>query len=260
MPSRERIAADRKAKWTIGAVVCAFALIIGLKIITGKSKGDCLNSASTNTVILIDRSDRLAAQTRDEIIARVRAHVLSRPVNERVTIFAVNDSAGNSLVPLVSVCRPERGAEGSQLSEDVRLLDKRFDSLFLAPIIHELDRPIAASHSSPIAQAITDISLSTYLTGTENHLLIFSDMLENTVHFSAYRCPAPNEIVPDFRAARAGALERPTFRNTSVVINIIPRADLSPSTLKCRDVLWPWFFGDMQGKTAGLDVRYLPGG
>lgn len=113
---------------------------------------------------------------------------------------------------------------------------------------------------SPIAQALTDISLTAYLRGNSNTLLIFSDMLEHTDKFSLYNCSASKEVVARYRASRQGAQERPEFKNTTVVLNLIPRLDQSKETLKCRDALWPWFFGNNAGTQAGLTFDYLPGG
>jgi hypothetical protein len=89
---------------------------------------------------------------------------------------------------------------------------------------------------------------------------VFSDMLENTKRFSMYRCSAPDAAIAEYRASRVGAKERPTFKNTQVRLNIIPRLDQSRRTLACRDKLWVWFFGDNPGTNAGLDLDHLPGG
>ncbi|MEO7666174.1 MAG: hypothetical protein ABIU97_03980, partial [Dehalococcoidia bacterium] len=210
-------------------------------------------------VVLVDRSEQLSAQTIQEIVDRTIDQIRLALPNARVTIFAVTDSSTASLLPLYDGCRPKSSAEGNPVLEDVRRLDSRF-KVVIDSISTELRRPVTGSRASPIAQAVTDLTLSSYLNGPVNQLLIFSDMLEHTSRFSMYQCPARAGVVTAFRASRMGSQERPTFHNTTVSLGIIPRNDLSANTMVCRDVLWPWFFGDMQGQTGGLEVRYLPGG
>ena len=84
-------------------------------------------------------------------------------------------------------------------------------------------------------------------------------MLENTPKFSMYGCTDAKQAVARFRESRKGAQERPQFRNTSVSLNMIPRLDVAKPTLKCRDQVWEWFFGDNEGEGARSDIDYLPG-
>ena len=90
-------------------------------------------------------------------------------------------------------------------------------------------------------------------------MLVFSDMLENTSKFSMYGCVDAKQAVTKFRESRKGAQERPHFRRTSVSLNMIPRLEVAKPTLKCRDQVWEWFFGDNEGAGARADIDYLPG-
>jgi hypothetical protein len=220
---------------------------------------NCLGKPVASTAIIIDRSETTTQQTLNEIRARAMSYVRdSVKINERVSVFSVDDLAKEALVPLVSLCRPRR--DGNRLVENVPMLEKQFRIKFEAPVDTTLTPRQGTSTESPLAQAITDISLSRYLRSDRNTLLVFSDMLENTNRFSLYRCASPTRVIDDFRRSRTGAMERPRFRNTMVRLNIIPRLDQSKTTLECRDKLWVWFFGDNPGPDAGLELDYLPGG
>jgi hypothetical protein len=179
-------------------------------------------------------------------------------VNERVSLFAISDLSKKSLRPLVSLCRPPD--DGNRAIENVQLIRKRFLQNFERPIREVLSKTPGDSKESPVAQALTDISLSQYLRGSSNTLLIFSDMLEHTSKFSLYKCTSATRTVAMYRESRSGSLERPEFINTHIELNLIPRLDQAKETLKCRDKLWPWFFGNNKGNNAALDVEYLPGG
>ena len=256
-----RESADRHAlRWLIG-VLGIVAVVVGYALYTRDPVVDCTDPTAnaSNTVLVIDRSESMSAQTIVEIEARALAHVMARPVGERVSVFAVSDSSTNALLPLFDGCRTKTGSEANPLTEDGRRLERRFRENFLGPIATELRREVVGSRTTPLAQALTDLSLGSHLRGRENHLLVFSDLLEHTAGFSLYSCRDARSVIGDFRAARRGAVERPTFSNTSVQLHIVPRGGVSDATIRCRDRLWPWFFGDSSGNSAGVSIAHLPG-
>src|SRR5690349_21180958 len=70
---------------------------------------NCIGTVTANTVILLDHSEKVAAQTLNEIVARAMAYVLEKAaLNERVSVFTITDLSKRNLEPLVSLCRPER--------------------------------------------------------------------------------------------------------------------------------------------------------
>lgn len=244
----------------IGLLVIAF---FGFKLSQEnkpKPRADnCVGIVTANTVIVLDHSDQITDQTREEIEARAMSYILNKvQPNERVSVFTVSDLSKRALAPVVSRCRPPD--EGNRLVEDTRRLRKKFVESFEEPVRRALSIPPTASKESPIAQAITDISLSQYLRGETNTLLVFSDMLENTDKFTLYRCSSPSTVVPRYRESRKGMQERPTFKNTRVRLNLIPIQNQSKEVILCRTQLWNWFFGDNEGSNASVVFDYLPGG
>jgi hypothetical protein len=244
------------------AIVALFAMVIANFAAGNKPKPGadlCLGTVTRNTVLLLDYSEEISDQTLDEIKARALSYIDKKvKVGEKVTIFTISELSKSSLRPIVSVCKPAE--DGSRLTEDVRHIKKRYRSEFLAPLSDSLSRRPTTSKQSPIAQALTDISLTQYLRGEQNALLVFSDMLENTDRFSLYKCQSSDQSIPRYRASRTGAMERPQFKHTNVQLHLIPREGGTPVMLQCRDRLWAWFFGDSEGNSAQLDVSYLPGG
>ena len=254
---------DRHGLWLFGAVGAGFvAIFAAVALNGGKVKpgpDNCVGVVTANTVVVLDQSEKITQQTRDEILSRAMAYIREHvAVNERVTVFSISDHSRKALHPDVSLCRPPE--DGSRLTESVKLIRTRFQNNFEKPLREVLATAPLDGKESPIAQALTDISLTTYLRGNSNTLLIFSDMLEHTDKFSLYSCSTSLDVVSRYRASRRGAQERPEFKNTTVVLNLIPRLDQSKATLKCRDTLWPWFFGNNAGTQAGLTFDYLPGG
>lgn len=252
---------DKKGVLLIVGATVIFLLIFMLKFsLDKKSKpgvDNCVGTPAGNTVIVLDYSEEIPVQTKNEIFARAMKHIAEHvKVNERVTVFKVSDSSQSSLTPVVSLCRPPD--HGNRLIENTQAIGKQFKERFEKPLQAVLEAAPVDGKESPIAQTLTDIALSEYLSGDKPALLIFSDMLENTQKFSMYKCESPSNIMAVYRASRRGALERPQFSNANVEINLIPRIGQSEETLKCRDKFWPWFFGDNHGLM--LSIRYLPGG
>lgn len=242
------------------AVVALFALYA---VVLGKPRpgpDGCFSHVSRSTVVLLDYSDSIPKQTRDEIEARAMEWIAdSVQQGERVSVFTASEASIDSLSPTFTRCRPP--ADGNPLTENARRIRLAFDSAFNRPLKAILGAPTASSEKSPLAQALIDLSLSRYMRTDTTALLVFSDLMEhNPPQFSLYTCGAPGDVVSQFRAARAGMQERPTFSNLRVMLHIIPRSGLSQTTIKCRDALWVWLFGDNRGAGARLEPRYLPGG
>lgn len=254
-------AKDRQGLWMMASVAAALAVLIGLNYylqLRPKAGPDnCIGVPRVSTVILIDNSQAVPEQTRHEIVARADAWVRdSVRDNERVTIFRLSASSTDSLLPVISVCKPP--SDGNPLIEDERAIGRVFRERFQAPLAQALQGPITESSASPIAEAVVDISLSAYLRADTNRVLLFSDLIENTSSFSLYGCRDGDEAIRAFRASRQGALERPHFRNAHIILNIVPRTDLpANTTTACRDRFWMWFFGDNEG--GSLVPDFLPG-
>ena len=256
-------AKDKKGIVLIVVVAMLFVAILILQSVIGnKPKAgydNCVGDIVANTVIVLDYTDQINDQTRNEISVRAMEYVRNKvKVNERVSIFVISDQSKKSLTPLVSLCKPPD--EGNRIVENVSLIQKRFHQNFEKPIHDILLSSPSDSKESPIAQVITDLSLSQYLRGSSNTLLVFSDMLEHTAKFSLYKCSAAARVITNYRESRIGALERPIFKNVNVKLNLVPRLDQTKDMLKCRDIFWPWFFGNNQGPNALLNIDYLPGG
>lgn len=259
-------AKDKQGVALIAAVgLVAVALAVAKFKTDGEPKPDeygCVGPVTDSTVIVIDHTEKVALQTRAEIVARALAYVESkaRP-NERVTVFSVTQVSRQNLSPSFSRCKPK--LDDNRLIGSPRLSAKNYRTKFLEPLTEALKTEPGDSKESPIAQALIDISLTQYLRSNKNSLLVFSDMLEHVPgKFSMYSyqaCRDRQAVVKAFRESKKGARERPTFANTDVQLNIIPRTDVPKPTLACRDNLWPWFFGDNAGKDARLTPDYLPG-
>lgn len=253
---------DKQGYALIGAVFAVAVALFIAKIASGdkpKAQADgCAGDVTNNTVIVLDHSEKITDQTRTEIAARALAHVQKRvQTNERVTVFNISEASKKALAPAFSRCKPP--TDGNRMIENVKHIEKSYKRDFIEPLTSALSTPPVDAPESPLGQALIDISLSQHLRGQRNSLLVFSDLMENTPRFSLYSCSDPANTVGRFRESRRGAMERPKFVNTSVQLNVVPRTDLPKASLKCRDALWLWFFGDNEGGDAKVSIDFLPG-
>ena len=253
-------AKDKKGIWLIVGVGLALGSLLVAGIIFEPPEpgpDNCVGAPQASTVVVIDNSQSITEQTRREVSARILSFVRdSVQQNERVSLFRVSAISSDSLVPVFSRCRLQR--DGNDLYEDARTMTRQFTERFQAPLEEAVSKLPSNSPSSPIAQAMIDISLSEYLGPSATRLVVFSDLLENTPAFSLYGCVDGDVAIKNFRESRRGAQERPKFRGTSVFLNVIPRVNLPTQTTSgCRDKFWMWFFGDNPG--GSLTPAFLPG-
>jgi len=254
---------DQQGFLIIAGVVVVLLVVFAFSYqLSNKPKLDdrsCPATIARSTAIVVDRSDDTPSQTLAEIIARTRQFVAERAEQgELVSLFEISGVSRTDFKPVFSACGPQR--DGNDIYENRRKIQRQFADRFTKPLDAALAGKPTKSDSSPISEAVTDLSASRYLAAPANRLIVFSDMLQNSDNASLYRCTSASTAIEEFRSHRAGAIERPTFRNTVVELHMIPREGIGHDTVKCRDRFWAWFFGDNEGAEAGLTIRMLPGG
>jgi hypothetical protein len=259
---------DKKGAILIVAVVSVVVALMGVRFsLSQNDKADarnCVGKPTRSTVILIDKTDAIASQTQSEIESRIMAHVNERvETNELVSVFTVSQLSKNNLTPALTLCRPQD--KGNVTHEDVRGIQVRYQKNFIEPLKKVVSTQAESSPQSPIAQAITDLTLSGYLRSETNTLMIFSDMIEHVPgRYSMFSCSNPNEAIQVYKQSASGAERRPDFKNVKIHLNIIPRDDLKRSAVECRDKFWSWFFTSHSDTAAprhsGVVLDYLPGG
>ncbi|MEM5330369.1 hypothetical protein VSR34_27735 [Paraburkholderia sp. JHI2823] len=240
-------------------------LLIGLLVASRFTKPapvdamGCGQEITGKTVIVLDTSDDVAAQTRQEIIDRVKDRI-ERNVRDGdlVSVFTVSELSKKNLVPAFAYCKPRR--TGNELTENTRVLERTYVTKFEKPLQAVVQAPIEGSKESPIAQSLIDLSLSDYVRSSgKTNLIVFSDMMEYTDRFSLYKCGVGNQAIKSFRDSRGATVARPTFHNVNIELNIIPRSGTSAAVGRCRDTFWAWFFGDDDGPGARFSPSNLPG-
>jgi hypothetical protein len=250
-----------KAWWIIGGSFAFLVLLLTAKLFVSP-KPICDPNVHAKTVIVLDHSESVPVQTIEVIVDRAWQFVETKTLEgELVSVFSLSQLSKNNLKPVFSACKAPNN--GNRSIEDVKRLKRDFEEKFKKPLVRELSSKIQDSDESPIAQALIDLSLDDkHFRSTDvTHLLLFSDFIENTPKFSMYKCNNSSQTIQLFRDSRIGSVERPSFTNTDVQMNVIPRHNITRPVLECRDKFWNWFFGDMKdtNKKSGRNVDNLPG-
>lgn len=253
--------------FAIAAVVVVGVLVANLQLsrVEKPDAKGCRTKIDRDLVIVIDRTDKVATQTRAEILTRAMGAVrdLAKP-GDRVSVFTVNALSRKNLAPDFVRCKPQ--SEGNPLYENPAALKRYYEANFEEPLASTLSTEISAAEESPIAEALIDLSRTEYLRAPRGaYLLVFSDLMQNSNAMSVYRCADGEAAVRRWRETRAAATQRPSFRNVWTTLNIVPRDGVASTTVTCRDYYWNWFFGDTKNDnalspgTAALVPDPLPG-
>lgn len=152
-------------------------------------------SESAQRVVIVDKSDKWTdaqGQRVRSVILRIRDEMRA---NERLSIFVFNSAVDYGFTPVFSLCNPGRGADVNFISSNPRRWEKRFLEKFGAPLEGILADLVRAEDGeySPILEVIADVSnRSEFVQGRgEKHLVIISDMLQNSSVFTFFPKPAP---------------------------------------------------------------------
>lgn len=261
---------DKKAMVIIAlSVVFLVGVLAAAKLLKGHDDVDKTTNCpkagiADKFVIVIDKTDNILEQTRAEIVSRSWNAIKDPavvPVGGQVSIYEITPDNSAGLTPIVQVCKPKESA--NPVTESQRLVDRKFRDQFEKPLLDALNREVTVAGSSPVAEAVADIQVSSSLSGARQaRMLVFSDLLQNSPNANVYKCTNPDAMIEQFKNGRGGISQRPQLVDSFVELHVIPRAGVTPAMAACRDKFWLWFFGDMRGDAAhsGLKVLDLPGG
>lgn len=185
----------RKDKQGVLIITGVTVIFLSLFMLTYKLKASankydhetlCRNDGDYPTLkLLIDKTDPWTSQDKEKLAALIRRTRTRLAENERFTIFVLDETGTYSPSPVFDMCNPGRGDQASNIYENPRMVQQRFEEKFEAPldsILTELLRPGVAPQS-PLLEAIVALK------GSENkeRLVIVSDMMQNSEAISFYR-------------------------------------------------------------------------
>jgi hypothetical protein len=255
--------AGKGSRRLLALMLVLLALVVGGTVVQRKMPSlayaltvvPCGDQIDSELTVLVDLPGKLSESGRLEMRARLErlvgeAHAGVRRANVFVT-WPVPGDAGR---PLLSMCTAR-----SPLAWllPLRQNDPQIKTRFLGAIFTS-EKPRNTQHVA-LTQVVSDISSSQFLRAPANKLAVFSTMIEQSPRFSLLACQDVDETIRTYREARAGGVQRPAFRNTSIELDVVPDVRVTRAVASCREQFWNWYFGDFEGEGTHLSRDYLPG-
>lgn len=250
--------------WWAPAMIALAVLLIIVGIMTGDGSGETFGTRSAagscdgvidaDLALFIDVRAPLSESTSEEILARLTEQLGHRfSGTGRITLFSTGQAGA---VPLITVCATARLLAplmgGNQVAAETR-------TQVLGVAQNELAQASHSTSGQTLTQLLANVSVSKYSRSPTNTLVVFSGLNEASPDVDLQSCTDVQAAIATYRAARAGGVERPVFRNITIKLNVIPDSGIGQSVIRCRRAFWNWYFGDFEGTGEGVIWDFLPG-
>ena len=257
-PSRKR--SSRRGNWgavpyVLGALI-AVAVLVGALVWKGQTEDqmavdqETLCPLSTGpvsmTVILFDLTDPLSTAQSKQLIQYLDDEIKASPTGTQFSMGVVREDsdAWGATDPL---CKPRSGDDVSNLTQNVRLIDKRYKDRFLTPLRGHIQDMISATaaNQSPIMEALQTLIADTpgFLTfAGPRRVILVSDLLQHSDAMSFYR----GDDWQGFAASAGYDRLGKTLDGAEVAIFAVPRSVEKIKDPNVVEDFWLRYF-DIQG-------------
>lgn len=206
--SRREIQRNRRQKAMAFGVVFAISLVLLLVFWLLSGTAPPLNSENLcpadgpkgHYVLLVDKTDPLTFSQKNAFSVTLRDFVRKRtPEGYLLSVFVLGEDFKVTAKPLVELCNPGAGENKSELTANLKQLNRQYHERFESPLLKTSEEMVANSSakSSPILEMLQLVGINGFRKNDvdgERRLFIISDMLHNTSEFTMYRG------VPDYEA------------------------------------------------------------
>lgn len=206
-----------------------------------------------HTAIILDKTDEYSPEQAELIAALVRRESDRLDVGERFTLFELDARGEIDPRGRFSLCNPGRGSQVNPLFRNPEKIEARYNELFEGPleaVVADLVEPKEAP-ASPILEAIARLALTENFGRDveERHLIVVSDMLQNSTIFSAYSSAPlpPAEEIAEAVEDRFGS----DLRGVELEVRLIPREGRMDQQRGPLRELWEEVLDEL-----GVDARW----
>lgn len=198
------------------------------------------------TVILFDLTDPLTPAQSSQLMQYLEREFRDAATGTQFTMGVVSEDPAlwGATAPL---CKPSSAAEVSSLTQNVAMVDERYQDRFVAPIEASLKSMISASgaNQSPIMESLQALVGATpgFVTFSgPRRLILVSDLLQHSEAMSFYR----GDDWQSFAASPAFQRLGRTLDGVEVMIFAVPRAVEKIRDPAVVEDFWLRYF-DLQG-------------
>lgn len=201
----------------------------------------CPPKPASFLALLVDVTDPMTLPQRQDLRNKLEELKGTIPLYGRVAIFKVDAARERLLAPVLELCNPGKGSDYSSWTADRKKMQERWDNGFDQPLTSAFESLTVASaaEQSPILQSMQSVALTELPTsktdGADRHLVVISDLLQNTPGLSFYgRIPTAQEVTqsPTFATGRTD------LRGVKVDLWMLERPDFSSTQPRALAELW----------------------
>ena len=209
-------------------------------------------------VLLIDTTDPLNDAQKaafDLILTRLAER--DTPPGYLVSVFVLGDHFKTDAKPLIELCNPGDAQGHSQLTENLRQIQRRYRDRFLQPLFAQTAQMLRneSARESPILEMLQMVSLNAIekrdVSGPRR-LIVLSDLLQNSKALSMYR-DIPN--YDTFAQTDYARKTRIGFQDVEVEIWLLQNAS-GEKQKRLREFWQRYFLGN---GAASFKLEPLPG-
>jgi hypothetical protein len=198
------------------------------------------------TAILLDLTDPLSQTQHTQLMAWLDKEVADAPRGTQFTMGLVSDNPQlwGATVPR---CKPQDGSTASAMTQNAKLIERRYQEQFLSPLQEAISRMSTSSgaKSSPIMESLQALAADSagFLTfAGPRRVIIVSDLLQNSDALSFYRGGSWST----FGKSSASKMLSSTLAGAEILIFQVPRSADAVKDLEAVDDFWLRYF-DLQG-------------
>jgi len=213
---------DRKGVLIFAAGVLVLAAIIFVAVRSISSPENDYDRATlcnekmprhAHHLFVIDMSDSLSVYQERFLRSRISGLLGASQVNDRFSIFVLDEKYSGLSDPVVDLCKPKSAADVDVLTSNQLFVEKLYRDRFEAPLEKAIASVVSAGDQkiSPIYEALSDIASLSRIDphAEEVNLTIVSDMIQNSEAGSVFS-DGPEAIdnlpIVDLRRARTKVL------------------------------------------------------
>lgn len=179
------------------------------------------------TTIVVDTTDEVEVMSRTDALQTLSEFVSREAApDELIMAFETAPVSANALQPVAEVCHPGDPDEADPLVANPRLIQKRLQEGFLAPLTASFEAllNIEEAETSPLMESVQSVSTSVLSRSAyeaiPKRLIIVSDLMQNSERVSFYRGRPDYEA---FAATRGAEALQTDLRGVDVTIFFLNR-------------------------------------
>ncbi|MFZ9180416.1 MAG: hypothetical protein ACO201_00915 [Rickettsiales bacterium] len=218
----------------------------------------CANNLEKLTVIIIDATDKLSLIQKASLKTRLWEIANNLEKNtHKIQIYSVDKIINKILEPSIDLCNPGSAENANQLTENKKIIQKRYEEKFKKNLDIILDNVLNRDslNQSPIMESIQSVAITSFIPlnnkAINKKLILVTDLLQNTPKFSAYKS---NYNFSQYKDSEHYKHVKSDLENVDVELFFLHRENTGKiQTPQLRD-FWMEFFSS-QGANVS---RFLP--